>query len=199
MAGLATFRQQYPQYGEVPDDTLADALYAKFYSHVPREEFDSAMAGAQEPAEGSIADLPLGLVGAATYGVRSVTDLFGAENIASQGLRSAEEALSGMLSAQAKNDQEQLVSIFEEAEDKGWGAQLGAAWEEMKTAPGMTLAQALGTSIPVIGGGLVGAALKVGTRAIPVAIGAAMGAGIIKGSIYDTVRTIGGRRPRKAG
>ena len=43
MAGLATFRQQNPAYANVPDDVLADKLYQKYYSKVPRAEFDKRM------------------------------------------------------------------------------------------------------------------------------------------------------------
>lgn len=37
---LNDFRQKYPQYEKVPDQQLADGLYNKFYSSVPREQFD---------------------------------------------------------------------------------------------------------------------------------------------------------------
>ncbi len=40
MATLAEIRQQYPQYEDLPDDQLADALYRKSYSDIPREEFN---------------------------------------------------------------------------------------------------------------------------------------------------------------
>ena len=41
MATLTEIRNQYPQYADLPDDVLANALYKKFYSDVPRAEFDS--------------------------------------------------------------------------------------------------------------------------------------------------------------
>lgn len=37
---LASFRRRYPQYDHVDDATLADRLHAKFYSDLPREEFN---------------------------------------------------------------------------------------------------------------------------------------------------------------
>lgn len=40
MTALDDFRQLHPQYNEVPDATLADALYNKFYSSIPREDFN---------------------------------------------------------------------------------------------------------------------------------------------------------------
>lgn len=52
MATLTEIRNQYPQYADMPDDVLANALYKKFYSDVPRAEFDSkvGLKPAQVPA-----------------------------------------------------------------------------------------------------------------------------------------------------
>lgn len=36
---IAEIRQKYPQYNHVDDQKLADALYDKYYVHVPKEEF----------------------------------------------------------------------------------------------------------------------------------------------------------------
>lgn len=41
MATLAEIRAQYPQYDDLSDAKLADGLYQKFYSDIPREEFNS--------------------------------------------------------------------------------------------------------------------------------------------------------------
>lgn len=38
---IATIRQQHPQYNDMSDSDLADALHRKFYSDMPREEFDA--------------------------------------------------------------------------------------------------------------------------------------------------------------
>ena len=40
MTTIAEIRQQYPQYDDLSDDQLADAMHRKFYSDMPREEFD---------------------------------------------------------------------------------------------------------------------------------------------------------------
>lgn len=40
MPTLAEVRQQYPQYGDLSDRQLADSLYKKFYSDIPREQFN---------------------------------------------------------------------------------------------------------------------------------------------------------------
>ena len=43
MPTLADVRTKYPQYKDVPDAKLADALHDKFYSHVPLEKFHQAI------------------------------------------------------------------------------------------------------------------------------------------------------------
>ncbi len=42
---LQQFRSQYPQYDQLPDDQLADALHRKFYSEMQRAEFDQRIGG----------------------------------------------------------------------------------------------------------------------------------------------------------
>lgn len=41
MATLAEIRQKYPQYSDMSDGALADALHKKFYSDMPRGDFDA--------------------------------------------------------------------------------------------------------------------------------------------------------------
>lgn len=40
MAGLSDIRSKYPEYNYLSDNELADAMHRKFYSDMPREEFD---------------------------------------------------------------------------------------------------------------------------------------------------------------
>ena len=62
MATLAEFRAQYPQYNEVPDVKLADALHQKFYSSIPKMDFYNTIgigASALIPGgEGRITGIP---------------------------------------------------------------------------------------------------------------------------------------------
>jgi hypothetical protein len=39
MATLAEVRSQYPQYNDMPDKALADALHQKFYADIPKDQF----------------------------------------------------------------------------------------------------------------------------------------------------------------
>ena len=41
MATLAEIRAKYPQYADMPDAALADAMHKKFYSDMPRADFDA--------------------------------------------------------------------------------------------------------------------------------------------------------------
>ena len=43
MATLAEIRSQYPQYQDMPDAALADALHKKFYSDMPVEDFNKRL------------------------------------------------------------------------------------------------------------------------------------------------------------
>ncbi len=43
MATLSEIRQSYPQYSDMSDDVLADALYNKFYSDMPRDDFNKRL------------------------------------------------------------------------------------------------------------------------------------------------------------
>jgi hypothetical protein len=52
MASLQEIRQKFPQYADVPDAALADALHRKFYSDVPREEFDRRIGFAPAQEQG---------------------------------------------------------------------------------------------------------------------------------------------------
>lgn len=60
MATLTEIRNQYPQYADMPDDVLANALYKKFYSDIPRAEFDSkvGLKTAQTPVSTTPAPTP---------------------------------------------------------------------------------------------------------------------------------------------
>jgi hypothetical protein len=82
MADLAEIRQKHPEYSDLSDQALADGLYRKFYSDMPREQFDAkvglkpadlpsgmgAAAGSQETQPTAIQDaLKKGVFGAQPY------------------------------------------------------------------------------------------------------------------------------------
>jgi hypothetical protein len=55
MGALADVRAKHPEYNDLSDQQLADGLYKKFYSDMPRAEFDQKV-GLQQPQGGSIID-----------------------------------------------------------------------------------------------------------------------------------------------
>ncbi len=59
MPNMADIRQQYPQYADIPDMQLADALHQKFYSDMPKGDFYKAinLTGASKIPD-SITSLP---------------------------------------------------------------------------------------------------------------------------------------------
>jgi hypothetical protein len=133
------------------------------------------------------ADIPLQIAKGATYGVRAITEAFGADNPVAENLRGVEDFLDSLLSAQSKADSEEIARLMKEAEDGGFAEQVGAALKGISIAPIDFMANAVGTVIPaaaaalLAGPGLVGTAAAIGT-------GAVMGAGIGKGAIYDAVK-----------
>ena len=48
---LAEIRKRYPEYNDLSDKELADAFYGKFYSDLPREQFDRQIGLAQAEAK----------------------------------------------------------------------------------------------------------------------------------------------------
>ena len=52
---LAEIRAKYPQYKDVDDTRLADALYQKYYPHADRREFDARVG--LKPYQGAIEGL----------------------------------------------------------------------------------------------------------------------------------------------
>src|SRR6516164_6606818 len=49
---IAEFRQRYPEYNNLTDDQLSDAVYKKFYSDMPREQFEKQVSELHEfPAD----------------------------------------------------------------------------------------------------------------------------------------------------
>jgi hypothetical protein len=136
-------------------------------------------------------DVPIGIAKGAASGVRALSDIFGANNPVSRAISGTEDYLDSLLSAQARNDQQEIAKIMKEAEDKGMGAQVAAGVKAFATAPVDFLSQALGSAVPIVAGGLAASVARLGAfgvGAVTTGLGAGTGAGIVKGSIYDAVK-----------
>lgn len=170
---------------EFPDDT-SDSVIEK----VAKQE--TLARRKEEPKEESsmfrqAADIPVGVAKGFTQGVRMIADAFGADNPVSKTIRGAEDYLGELMSAQAKDDQKKVAQIMKEAEDKGVADQVIAGLKAFTVAPVDLLSQALGTAGPAIVAALA-VSNPVGAAATAIGVGATMGAGTLKGSIYDSVK-----------
>ena len=157
------------------------------------DQFDEK-APAQKEESGflrQVADVPLSIGRGAATGVRMIADAFGAGSGASEAIKGVEGYLSGLMSAQAKNDEQEIARIMKDAEDKGVLDQVKAGFKAFSVAPVDLLSQGLGTAAPailgVLGGKVLGAG-ALGMSAISTGIGAGMGAGSAKGGIYEEVK-----------
>jgi hypothetical protein len=128
-----------------------------------------------------VLDVPLKFAEGAVSTTRAVVEAFGANNAAAQNIRGVEQYLAGLASAQSKQDSRAIAAIMKDAEDKGLGEQLKAALSAFATAPVDFLAQAAGSTVPILLGAVAGTPGVVATAGLT-------GAGVVKGTIYDTVK-----------
>ena len=144
-----------------------------------------------------VADVPLKVGAGVVTGVRMIADAFGADNETSKNLRGVEDYVADLYSAQSKKDSKEIARIMKDAEDKGVLENVVAGIKAFSVAPVDLLSNALGTAAPAILASLGtiltgGAPLAVG--AAGVGTGAIMGAGVVKGSIYDATKQILGEK-----
>lgn len=140
-----------------------------------------------------VADVPLKLGSGVVTGVRMIADAFGADSSTSKNLRGVEDWIAELYSAQSKQDSKRMAQIMKEAEDKGVKDQLVAAASAFKEAPIDLTVNALGTAAPAILGSIAAFLLgapAVATTATALGIGAFMGSGTVKGSIYDATKQV---------
>lgn len=137
------------------------------------------------------ADLPLKTTAGVVTGVRMIADAFGADSGVGKNLRGVEDYIADLYSAQSKKDSKEIARIMKDAEDKGVAEQVVAGAKAFSVAPADMLASALGTTAPAIAAGMAATLAGIPTLAglaVTGTIGALMGAGTIKGSIYDATK-----------
>ena len=196
---IKEIRAKYPQYDDLSDADLVNGFHSKFYSDIPIQEFQNkigfvptAPAVTDKPADFSAKETALalgqGIVGAG----KSITDVFGAENVASQALGKVQTALGEQFSPERKAEMARREAIQKKAAESGsLTEEINAFLGSVADAPVQSLAQGLGSIVPYVGTGIIGAIAKLGGRtvtAINTVLGTAQGAGAVKGSIYDGVR-----------
>lgn len=136
----------------------------------------------------SAADLPLNLISGAAGTAKTVTDVFGANNVASSALNTISNYAQELTSAQSRQDARTAAAIRREAEGKG-------IWEEVKAAARSFAVNPLDTAASVVGSAIPFAAATLGGTPAALALGAVSGVGTIKGSVSDAVY----QRAREAG
>ena len=157
----------------------------------PTQPFEEVESPEEQGILRQVADIPLGIARGGVTGIKMMTDILGADNPVSKSLSGVEGYMADLMSAQAKEDQQEISRIMKDAEDKGFGEQVKAGIKAFSIAPVDIMSQALGTMAPVIATGLAGSAAKLGAlgmRAVQAGVGAGMGAGMIKGEIYNEVK-----------
>jgi hypothetical protein len=128
------------------------------------------------------ADIPLNVVSGLASTGKSFTDVFGAENMASNALETVAQYAESLTSAQSREDEKTAAAIRKEAEGKGIWEEVKAAARSFAVNPLDTLANVTGSAIPFAAAAASGAGLPVIG-----ALGAASGVGTVKGSISDAV------------
>ena len=128
-----------------------------------------------------------GIVGAG----KSLTDVFGAENVASKKLGEVSKTLGEQISPERQAEIQRRQVLQEKASKGTLTEEISAYLGGVTEAPVQALAQGLGSIVPYIGTGIIGGIAKLGgatITALNTVVGAAQGAGSIKGSLYDSVK-----------
>ena len=160
-------------------DTQIKNVGDEYYDQFTQEEL-----AAMQAANAAVLDVPLNVAQGALMGTEMLTNVAGADNVASQTLGEWQDVLGGMMSEQSKLDKAEISRIMSEAEGQGWYEEIKAAAEAFGVAPIDFVTNALGTTLPVLaatavtGGGILPATV----------VGAATGIGTAKGAIYDATK-----------
>ena len=134
-----------------------------------------------------VADIPLSAVEGLSGTVKSISDVFGADNAVSDAAEYVSQAAAALKSAGSREDLEIARKIQKDAEGKGVWEEVKAAARAFTYSPLESTASVAGSALPFIGA----AVATGGTGVIPAAtmagLGAASGVGTIKGAVYDAV------------
>ena len=189
-------KEEPVQYKPVPVDLLPSNLIAQEEPPTKAEptkpvEEPSYKDRYIEAAKSPLLDLPVGLARGMVSGTRMIAETFGAGSDVTKAMRSTEDYIAGLMTAEAQNDAKKQAELMKQAEDAGLGDALRLAFKAFMVAPVDTVVSALGTSAPMILGAL-GAkffgAGALGMTAVSTTLGAAQGTGMIKGTIYEAVK-----------
>lgn len=163
------------------------------YEDASVTSFSYEDAGGSAPKTGGLrklADIGVSFAGGAVGATKAIADAGGAGNAVSRRLDGAQDGVQSLLSPARQAEKAARAQTIADAEKSGsvlreLGAHLGGFAE----APVSTVAEAAGSVVPVVGAMLTPAGRSAaGRRLLGVGLGAAQGAGAVKGSIYDAVK-----------
>lgn len=134
-----------------------------------------------------VADIPLSVAEGLSGTVKSISDVFGADNAVSDAADYVSKAAAALKSAGSREDAEIARKIQKDAEGKGVWEEVKAAARAFTYAPLENIASVAGSAAPFVAAGVA----TGGTGVVPIAtmtgLGAASGVGTIKGAVYDAV------------
>ena len=134
-----------------------------------------------------VADIPLSVAEGLSGTVKSISDVFGADNAVSDAADYVSKAAAALKSAGSREDLEIARKIQKDAEGKGVWEEVKAAARAFTYAPLENIASVAGSAVPFVAAGVA----TGGTGVVPIAtmagLGTASGVGTIKGAVYDAV------------
>lgn len=134
-----------------------------------------------------IADIPLSAVEGLSGTVKSISDVFGADNAVSDAADYVSKAAAALRSAGSREDAEIARKIQKDAEGKGMWEEVKAAARAFTYAPLENIASVAGSAVPFVAAGVATGGAGVIPAATMAGLGAASGVGTIKGAVYDAV------------
>lgn len=169
---------------------------------VSADEFGGLAVDAEpdKPKTGAIrrlADKAVGFGAGALGATKAIADVAGAGGKVAGVLGNLEKGAQELLSPEAQADQAQQQAILDEAKGKGTWEGIKAGARAFGVAPVQTAVTGLGSVVPTLAAGLAtgGASVPVTLGAMGL-MGAAQGAGSVKGGIYDDLKQRGATDPQ---
>jgi hypothetical protein len=186
----------------VPDNITQADLLARYKAFAPPTvpsgavpdelgRFDAAKQNAPTGAGFSARDTALALGQGVVGAGKSLVDVFGAGTAASRSLSEIQKDLSERYSLERQAEMARREAMQKQASKGTIGEEISTFLGGVAEAPVQSLAQGLGSIVPYVGTGIIGGIAKLGgatVKAINTVVGAAQGAGAVKGSIYDGVK-----------
>jgi hypothetical protein len=119
--------------------------------------------------------------------VKALSDFFGADNPVSRNLNNNIDWYRELLSAQAQQNEKEISRIMNDAQGKGILEELGAGVSAFSVAPADFVANGLGSVATFAATGIAGRTVGF-LKSTQVATGMGIGAGAVKGQIYEGVK-----------